>query len=101
MAREYLNGMTTYGIHAKSLWHNDEPSGYWGDGIEAKNQNGAVRGMCSTMLTYVMLARGLDKGWIAAEDKALLQKAGLTRDELTSYAKAQLDYLIAHHKSMQ
>ncbi|MGI8905667.1 MAG: hypothetical protein ACR2IE_04155 [Candidatus Sumerlaeaceae bacterium] len=101
MAREYMNVLTTYGCYAKSIWHEAEPGGYWGDGIDAKNQNGAVRGMCNTMLTYVMLARGLDKGWIAAEDRARLDACGLSRDELTSYAKAQLDYLITHHKSRQ
>ena len=101
MAREYLNVMTTYGIYAKTLWHDAEPGGYWGDGIEAKNQNGAVRGMSNTLLTYVMLARGLDHGWIAPEDRDLLTSAGLTRAELMRYAKAQLDYLVAHHKSTQ
>jgi hypothetical protein len=100
MAKEYLNVLTTYGIYAKTLWHDAEPGGYWGDDIEAKNQNGGVRGMCNTLLTYAMLVHGLDNEWLATEDAALLTSAGLTRAELLRYSRAELDYLVAHHKSI-
>src|SRR5205814_9855377 len=56
MADAYLDLITTYVTYSPKLWH-DDPSGasvYWGDGIAAiqKNGNGAVRGMCNTMLGY-------------------------------------------------
>jgi len=96
---EYGDVLVTYACHAKTLWHDKAEGGYWGDGFNAKNQNGAVRGNCSTLLTYAMLVRALDDGWLKKEDIRTLRKAGLNRHEMIKYIRLNLAYLAAHHKS--
>ena len=81
LIKDYCNLLATYAQHAKSLWHESAEGGYWGDGFDHKNQNGAVRGNCNTLLTYAMLVRGLDSGWIHPKDVHALERAGLDRFE--------------------
>ena len=48
LSRAYLNLLTTYAIHAKTIWHDAEPGGYWGDGIDAKKPTASSTSICST-----------------------------------------------------
>src|SRR5438046_8475765 len=77
MADRYLDLCVTYSMHARSLWHDADVGGYWGGGIDDKNQNGAVRGMCSTMLGYATLVHAMDRGWVAPDLAHKLEAAGL------------------------
>ncbi len=79
LARDYYSVLTTYACYARSLWHDAPSGGYWGDGLAAKNQNGAVRGTASTLYTYAMLVDGMDSGAIGRRDRKLLGVAGLSR----------------------
>ncbi len=99
LTKDYCNLFVTYALHAKSLWHDGAEGGYWGDGFDHKNQNGAVRGNCNTLLTYAMLVRGLDSGWLQPADVKALERAGLDRHEMIKYIRQNLAYLVAHHKS--
>ncbi len=99
LTQDYYSVLTTYACHARSLWHDAPSGGYWGDGLNAKNQNGAVRGTASTFFTYAMLVDGLDKGLIARRDRKMLRAAGLSRHRLISFIRKNAEYLVAHHKS--
>lgn len=96
---EYCNVLITYACHAQTLWHEEPAGGYWGDGLDAKDQNGAVRGTCNTLLTYAMLIKAMDNDWIDKSDRQVLIKAGLNREKLLDYVRKNLAYLVAHHKS--
>src|SRR5256885_14386860 len=77
LADTYLDLIRTYVDYSRSIWHEDAAGagGYWGDGIDAKNQNGAVRGMCNTLLGHAMLVYAMDRGWI--EERTSGDKGGL------------------------
>lgn len=97
----YLDLISTYAIYAKTIWHDAGPlGGYWGDGVDPKaNQNGAVRGTCSTMLGYATLAHALDRRMLPLDRVRRLQAAGLDREWLVRYVRADLRYVLAHHMS--
>ena len=99
IVQDYANILVTYACYAKTLWHDANGGGYWGDGFQAKNQNGAVRGNCSTLLTYAMLVSAMDGDWIRREDAKVLRKAGLSRERMVDYIRMNLAYLVATHKS--
>lgn len=99
IVQQYTNLLTTYADHARSLWHETPDGGYWGDSFDAKNQNGAVRANCSTLLTYAMLVRGMDEDWLTPEDAKTLRRADLTRARMLDQIRKNLAYLAAHHKS--
>jgi hypothetical protein len=102
VADKYLDLTTTYCIYAKTLWHESDPGGYWGDGLAPapdKNGNGNVRGMSSTMLGYAMLIHAQDEGWLDPKLAGQLQQAELTRPELLRYIEQNLKFLSAHHLS--
>src|SRR6266496_2447911 len=90
--------ITTYSIYAKSIWHSSTPGGYWGDGVDPKaNQNGAVRGTCSTMLGYAMLAHAIETKQLDREQMHALEAAGLDRTMIVKYIRNNLRYVLAHH----
>ncbi len=102
VADKYLDLTTTYCIYAKTIWHDADVGGYWGDGLAPtpdKNGNGNVRGMSSTMLGYAMLIHAMDEGWLDPKLASPLQQAGLSRDELLHYIELNLRFLNAHHLS--
>lgn len=99
MAEAYLDLMVTYATYAKSIWHDAEVGGYWGDGVGAKNENGAVRGMANSMLGYATLARADREGWLTPGQRRRLSDAGLDRKELLHYVHQNMRHMIAHHKS--
>src|SRR5437588_12004135 len=82
---QYLDLITTYSVYARSIWHEADAGGYWGDGIAARDQNGGVRGMTSTMLGYAMLVHAGDRGWLDEEVKKPLAEAGLERGRRQKY----------------
>ena len=97
---DYSRLLATYASYATRLWHEAPGGGgYWGDGIDAKNQNGAVRGSANTLMVYAVLAKGLKEGWVDPGDQDMLRKSGLDEDSLLGYVRKDLSYLIAHHKS--
>lgn len=99
MAKTYLDLHVTYAVHAKSLWHDAEHGGYWGGGIDEENQNGAVRGMCNTMVTYAALVHAGDLAWLTEDQNERLHSAGLARSELLRHIRANLTHITAHHSS--
>src|SRR5262245_23820624 len=102
VADNYLDLTVTYCIYAKTIWHDADVGGYWGDGLAPapdKNGNGHVRGMVNTMLGYAILIHAMDEKWLIEPMASQLQQAGLTRDELLKYIKLNLQYLNAHHSS--
>lgn len=96
---EYSNLLVTYACQAKELWHAAPDGGYWGDRLDAKDQNGAVRGSANTLLTYAMLIHALDNDWMNPKDVKTLTAAGLGREQMLELVRLNLAYLTAHHKS--
>src|SRR4051795_263227 len=99
LADTYLDLIRTYVVYSESIWHDDPAGagGFWGDGIDAKNQNGAVRGMCNTLLAHAMLVHALDNGWVTLSPSTSaggLQPACSPRDELLRYIRSNLTHLI-------
>lgn len=106
MANTYLDLGVTYATYAKTLWHDASETsqsaimeGYWGGGIAEKDGNGAVRGMCNTMLTYAVLVHAMDDNLLSDDQKTRLATAGLTREELLKYIHANLRHVTRHHKA--
>src|SRR5262245_5749656 len=82
VADNYLDLTVTYSIYAKSIWHDADVGGYWGDGLAPapdKNANGHVRGMVNTMLGYAILVHAMDEKWLTEPMASSLERAGLTR----------------------
>lgn len=99
MAHEYVDLTVTYAIHAKSIWHDTDTGGYWGGGIAEKDGNGAVRGMCNTMLGYSLLVHVMDQGWLEPAQTNRLAQVGLNRDSLLRYIRGNLRHATTHHVS--
>ena len=99
LEKNYYSVLATYVCYAQSLWHDAAPGGYWGDGIDAKNKNGAVRGTANTLYAYAVVVKGLDENLLNHRDRKLLHRAGLSRDRLVDYIRQNTMYLVAHHKS--
>src|SRR4051794_817039 len=80
----FIDLMVTYAIHARSLWHDADVGGYWGDGINPDlNQNGAVRGTCNTLATYATLLYVINHGGANAAAPFLrLHQAGVNERAL-------------------
>jgi hypothetical protein len=89
----------TYGIYAKSIWHKADVGGYWGGGIAEKDGNGAVRGMCNTMLGYALLAHAWKEQWLTIDQRDRLTSEGLGREQLLGYVRENLTHVCAHHTS--
>jgi hypothetical protein len=99
LAETYLDIAVTYCCYAKSLWHDAQPGGYWGGGIAEKDGNGAVRGMCNTMLGHALLAHAWKVGWLDRDQRDRLSSCALTREEMLRRVCGCLEHICAHHKS--
>lgn len=99
IADPYLDLAVTYCIHAKTLWHQGDVGGYWGGGINEPDGNGAVRGMCNTMLGYALLAHADKQQWLTKVQRDELTSAGLGRQELVGYVRSNLTFITSHHTS--
>lgn len=99
MAEEYLPLIAKYAVYAKTIWHDQEPGGYWGGGVGEKDGNGAVRGTNNIMVGYSILVFAWERGWLSEDHKKFLTDAGLDKSGLLKYIRANLEHVTAHHAS--
>ncbi|MBN1903409.1 hypothetical protein JW926_18970 [Candidatus Sumerlaeota bacterium] len=97
MADEYLPLIAKYAVYAKEIWHEQAPGGYWGGGVGEKDGNGAVRGTNNVMVGYAILAFAWEQGWLSEDQMKSLTAAGLDKEGLLKYIRANMEHVAAHH----